>query len=502
MKVSKLRFILDTNVIIPLEDSSILLEEPLQFFIKSAGVKGYKLLYHPATKTDIKRDKNVIRRERSLAALCKYSELESHNVTKDELINDWGDVSSPNDLCDNFILHSIYRNCADFLVTEDLGIHKKARNLRLSERVLYIQQASNLLRDNFKEENLKFPGILELFLTELNLDMPVFESLSASYGGFESWFEKSQREGRKCWVINESGEIDALAILKDEDSPIITIDDKGLREKTLKICTFKVAPLSRGKHYGELLLKKTFITAFEQDYKNIYLTIREGEQPHLRELLETNGFFSFGKTLTNDGFLDDVYVKSMYPAENSFNEPTLYFSIKYHPHFLISEDTGFFCIPIQPRYHRHLFPEVQIQQELLGSGAIVGNSIRQAYICSSNSNQVTEGSIIFFYRSKDYKQITTFGIVEKVERTNDPTRAIQLTRKRTIYSDEDIKNTCLKGALIILFRVLGHFDKPISREALHELGIKGNTQSIRRLERKPALEILDTNDKRNYFTTS
>lgn len=497
-----MRFILDTNVIIPLEDSSVLLEQPLQLFIKSAGEKGHKLLYHPATKTDIKRDKNIIRKKRSLAALCKYSELESHNVTEDELIDDWGKVGSPNDLCDNFILHSIYRNCADFLVTEDLGIHKKARKFRLSERVLYIQQASNLLQDNFKEENLKFPGILELFLTELTLDLPVFESLSASYGGFESWFQKCQREGRKCWVINESGEIDALAILKEENSPLITTDDRGFRGKTLKICTFKVAPMARGKHYGELLLKKTFITAFEQNYKNIYLTIREGEQPHLRELLETNGFFCFGKTVTNDSFLDDVYVKLMYPVNTNYNEPSLYFSIKYHPYFLITEDTGFFCIPIQPKYHRHLFPEVQIQQELLGNGAIVGNSIRQAYICSSNSNQVTEGSIVFFYRSEDYKEITTFGIVEKVERTSDPERAMQLTRKRTIYSDEDIQNTCLKGALIILFRVLGHLDIPIPRKALHERGIKGNIQSIRRLERNSALEILDTNDKRNYFTTS
>jgi hypothetical protein len=475
------------------------LDQPLQEFVKRAAIDRHELFYHPATIIDIERDKNVKRKERSLSSLCKYSKLENHKFLSSEIDNIFGEKKSPNDDCDNLILHSLYSNCADFLVTEDIGVHRKAKTLNISERVLYIQQASTLLSSDFKEENFKFPGIKELYLSELRLGWSIFDSLLGSYGKFEIWFQKCQRKGRKCWAINETGDLDALAIFKKEKSPIITLDDKGLRGDVLKICTFKVALMARGKHYGELLLKKIFNAAFENDDRYIYITIRVGEQPHLRDLLESNGFYFFGQTKTNDGNIDDVYVKNMCVDINEFNGEALSFSIKLHPYFVINENTKFFCIPIKPKYHRHLFPEVQIQHELIGQGAIVGNSIRQAYICNSNSNMVVTGAIVFFYRSGDHKEITTYGIVEKVERTQDEDRAIQLTRKRTIYSDEDIKHACIGGALIILFRVLGHLDAPVTREHLLEMGVLGNIQSIRNVKQAQAIEILNTNEKRSYI---
>ena len=70
-----MRFLLDTNVIIPLEDSSKILERPLAEFIRSAKDNNHVLLYHPATIDDINRDKNSNRRKISLSRLVKYSSL-------------------------------------------------------------------------------------------------------------------------------------------------------------------------------------------------------------------------------------------------------------------------------------------------------------------------------------------------------------------------------------------------------------------------------------------
>lgn len=495
-----MRFLLDTNVLIPLEDSSKLLEQPLETFISRAFNSKHSLLYHEATIKDIERDKNPLRRKRSLQTLKKYEKISNHRFHKEEINNVFGNSKSDNDWCDNIILHSLFRNCVDFLITEDIGIHRKAKLLGLSERVLYIQQASNFLEETFTESNFQFPGIMEDYVSNIKDEQPIFESLNETYPEFFEWLNKVKKQARKYWAISSYEEkIEAILIFKEELNPLITIDNRGLPGKTLKMCTFKVAPLARGKHYGELLLKKAFDTAFKRSLSHVYVTIREKEQPHLRHLLESNGFFLFGKKASSEGNLDDIYVKTTFPAKKDNALPSLDFAIKFYPHFKLDSSVDCFCIPIQPKYHRHLFPEIQLQHELIGQGAIVGNAIRQAYICNSNINQVKPSSLVFFYRSKDYREITTYGIVEQVERTKRPSRAYQLTRKRTIYSNKDIENLCTDGALILLFRVLGHLDKPVSREQLQDWGVRGNTQSIRKLSTQQAKNILSSNEKRNYF---
>jgi hypothetical protein len=72
----QLRFLLDTNILIPLQDSMIVLEPSLANFVRLAGVGGHQLLYHPASKTDIDRDRNVQRRDRTLERLQQYTRLE------------------------------------------------------------------------------------------------------------------------------------------------------------------------------------------------------------------------------------------------------------------------------------------------------------------------------------------------------------------------------------------------------------------------------------------
>jgi len=50
-----MRFLLDTNIIIPLEDSSHALEESLANFVRIAHEHGHVLVYHPASEDDFKK---------------------------------------------------------------------------------------------------------------------------------------------------------------------------------------------------------------------------------------------------------------------------------------------------------------------------------------------------------------------------------------------------------------------------------------------------------------
>jgi hypothetical protein len=62
----RLRFLLDTNILIPLQYTMLVLEPSLANFVRLAGVGGHQLLYHPASKIDIERDKDMERRARTL----------------------------------------------------------------------------------------------------------------------------------------------------------------------------------------------------------------------------------------------------------------------------------------------------------------------------------------------------------------------------------------------------------------------------------------------------
>jgi hypothetical protein len=94
----RLRFLLDTNVLIPLQDPSQVLQESLAGLVRLAGVGGHQLLYHPATIADFERDVDDSRRNRNLGRLAQFSSLDNIPPCP------WNtSSSSKNDACDNEI---------------------------------------------------------------------------------------------------------------------------------------------------------------------------------------------------------------------------------------------------------------------------------------------------------------------------------------------------------------------------------------------------------------
>jgi len=77
-----MRFLLDTNVLIPLEDSQLPLVPSLASFVRLANSHGHPLLYHPASEDDIREDTRVLlfRFVRHLNRAIPFSELTHHRV--------------------------------------------------------------------------------------------------------------------------------------------------------------------------------------------------------------------------------------------------------------------------------------------------------------------------------------------------------------------------------------------------------------------------------------
>ena len=125
----------------------------------------------------------------------------------------------------------------------------------------------------------------------LDVQDPIFESLREDYPPFDEWFTKCRRQQRQTWTIRHLGRYGGLCIVNPE-----TPAPYGLRGKTPKICTFKVARDSRGHRYGELLLKALFEFMYTNDYEAAFVEVYE-KHADLIELFQDSGF---GQVAVND----------------------------------------------------------------------------------------------------------------------------------------------------------------------------------------------------------
>src|SRR5574340_429636 len=269
-------FLLDTNILIPLEDSQIPLRESLANFVRLSSQHGHQLVYHPATVDDIQRDTNIDRRTQTLQRLKPYVCLEPRptcpwniaatypNDTADNEILyalhcdavpigrtqtlqrlkqyvcleprptcPWNIAATyPNDAADNEILYALHCDAVHALVTEDRGIHDKARARELLGRVYTIQTAEDWLRRLHEPQTVVLPNIEEVELYSITPELPIsfFDSLRASYAGVDDWFRAKAREGRRAWVMRQpEGQLGALCVFAHQHHEQITDDGRKMK---------------------------------------------------------------------------------------------------------------------------------------------------------------------------------------------------------------------------------------------------------------------------------
>ena len=287
-----MRFLLDTNVLIPLEDSAIPLKESLANFVRLASENKHVLLYHPASEDDIAEDKNETRRLQTLQRLRQYPMLDHRPVCP------WNTVETKrNDAVDNEILYALSLHAASALVTEDRGIHDKAKARGLLDRVFTIQTAEDLLLRLHENIGVRLPNIEEMPLYRLTplLETEFFDSLREGYPPFDDWFREKAEEGRRAWVHwQQPDELGGICIYARQDNERIA-ETLTLRGPALKLSTFKVGESSRGRKVGELFLKAAFKFATANRLENIFIHGDEEQHYFLFSLLSDFGFEKVAK---------------------------------------------------------------------------------------------------------------------------------------------------------------------------------------------------------------
>lgn len=486
-----MRFLLDTNILIPLEDSKRQLRPSLAAFVRLANANGHTLMYHPASEDDIQQDADDDRRAQTLARLAQYTPLE----VRPECPWNVG-VTKRNDAADNEILYALYLNAAHALVTEDQGIHAKSKARGLVHRVYTIQTAEDLLQRLHAKIPVQLPNIEDVPLYSLtpHLGRQFFDNLRVGYGGFNAWFESKAQEGRHAWVNWEREDVlGGICIYARQDNEAIT-EEITLPGSALKLATFKVGETNRGRKIGELFLKAAFRYATHNRLENIFIHGDVDKHHFLFEMLKDFGFLHVGSHPGSDG-RDAVYLKEhpLVPPHDPI--PPFEYLCRYFPHFRHDEATSKFMIPIKPEYHRILFPDYNSpadrQMFLFRPPNTAGNAIKMAYLCHAQTKNINPGDVVLFYRSTDERAITTIGVVESYETLEDADEIVAKVKRRTVYSMTDINLMAQKPTRVMLFRLVRHLTNPLSQLWLEQANVlNGPPQSITKIEHERFEKIL------------
>lgn len=479
----RLRFLLDTNVLIPLQDSLQILEGSLANFVRLASIGGHQLMYHPANIADFERDPNADRRQRNLQRIRQYPAL----VAPASCI--WNTPETgPNDACDNELLYALHCDAVHALVTEDRGIHAKARLLGLARRVYTVQTAEDWLKRLHETRQIVLPNIQDVPLHSLTPELRgnFFDSLREGYpakagrDGFDDWFRRKAREDRYAWIYrHDSGALGALCIYQIQNDEILNDAGDVLSGPALKLCTFKVGEAVRGRKIGELFLKAAFRFATENQCQYLFITAKAQSQDYLIRVLSDFGFEERG-CYRGDLVLVKSHPVGQPPAESI--TPIEYVR-RYFPHYRSDSSVQKFLVPIQPRYHGILFPDyTSIQSSLFAPSGHVGNAIKLAYLCHAKTKSIRPGDLLLFYRTIDEKSVTSLGVVERFEVSSDGAEIASLVSRRTVYSLSEIDELAKKPTKVILFRLVTHLSTGVSYDQLIlDDVVTGPIQSIRKV---------------------
>ncbi|HYC78019.1 MAG TPA: GNAT family N-acetyltransferase [Planctomycetota bacterium] len=480
-----MRFLIDTNILIALEPAGNPAlhanTDRAAELLSLVHAGGHTPMLHPASHVDIGRDQDPTRREQVARLATKYAPLSMPPRPSAQMITAMGGPfdENSNDWVDCQILSAVALNAVDFLVTEDHGIHRKARRVGIADRVGSIQDVIALLQALLPRIRTAPPAVNARPCYSVDESDPLFDTLRRDYHGFDEWYKRCKLAGRPCWTIEDARGLCGFAMVKPETDPVgITLG------RALKVCTFKVAERAAGNRFGELLLKPIFDYAFANGHSHIYLTTRPGNAALVAFMAD----FGFQQVDARADGGDIVLLKRTVPStdDTEANDP-LSFHIKFGPPRVHPNAASAAVVPIRPEYADLLFPETSPELPLFAGVAACGNALKKAYVSRTKTRSLAAGDLLLFYRSGDVRGAVAVGVVEETRVFSDADDALLWTGKRTVYSRDDLAQMLPSAIFVIKFRQTRALAKPIPLDELCARGlVSAPPQSLVRV---PALSI-------------
>lgn len=474
-----MRILIDTNILIHLEDNKVINEQFAKFY-QTAIANKCDIYYHPACLKDIRKDNNKERKEITLSKLNKYVQMPDPATPNAEFINTVGQKKE-NDEIDNNQLYQAVKNYIDYFITEDKGIQGKAEKINLQNKVLSITEGLKLLNDKYTLVIPQHPLLQECSTREIEneLNDTFFDSLRESYDGFNIWFLKCAKENRRCYLLRVDNKIAAILIFNKESRAEHQLPN--ITDDALKMCTLKVAETVFGYRLGELFLNKMFELCIKGKINQLYLTVF----PHHQQLIELLSKYGFSRYEFKNKYGKDELrmIKSLVKTDYT----SLPQAITSHPFHFDNSTINKFVIPIDPKFYNTLFKDGRFRINTLfdetttSLNEIEGNTISKAYLCKSKRLSMKEGDLLFFYGSKTIKSIEPVGILDSVTYTRDINEIKNLVRRKTVYSDAQLEELVggKKEITVLIFRLVYYLDNPINHKQIKTLeSYSNNFQTI------------------------
>ncbi|XWN37078.1 MAG: PIN domain-containing protein [Balneola sp.] len=432
-----MRVLLDTNILIHRETGYAVNEDIGRLFFWLDKIKAEKII-HPVSVNEIEGHNDEKIKKSFSIKLQHYTTIKTDISLAEEIVKTiCPSDTSQNDKNDTILLNEVFRKRVDLLVTEDKGIHRKAKILGIENSVVRIEKfVEQSTIDHPRLIDYKVLTVKKEYLGNIDLSDPFFDSFKEDYNGFESWFLRKSDE--ITYVCYTDSRISAFLYLKIEDKQEDYSDIEPFLKpkKRVKIGTFKVT--LNGLRLGERFLKIVFDHALLNNVDEIYVTVfpKRQEQLRLINMLEDWGFKEFGIKTSENG-KEKVFTRSFLEI-NTYQSPQTSFPF-------ISNQHRPFVVPIYPEYHTRLLPDSILNTEStmdFKENRPVSNSIRKSYISHSIERNLKPGDPIFFYRTGGYHKsvITTIGIVQKVHNDLSSFEELRaITRKRTVLSDKKLR---------------------------------------------------------------
>lgn len=307
----------------------------------------------------------------------------------------------------------------------------------------------------------KSPSAMDLKLTpfaEIDLSDSFFDSLRASYVGFDDWFRKKAAAGEYAIAYHEDGKLRDFLYLKEESEELTDITPHLPAKHRLKVGTFKID--SRGTRRGERLMKKLLDKAIDLNVEEIYVTIFPEQR--LNPLIRSFENFGFELKATKthvNGKVENVYIRDMRRTDGSILSIYPYTDLRYG---------RFFQLGIKPEYHTRLFPDSILKNEqkydLIHDNSET-NSIYKVYISwAKDVHQLKCGDKIVIYRTSDnqgpanYRSVCTSvcTVLERKLRSDflNVNEFVQYAHKYSVFTESELIRWYNQGGNFTIIRMV------------------------------------------------
>lgn len=503
-----MKVLLDTNILIHREAASAH-NEQIGVLFNWLDKLHYEKWLHPDSLAEIEGHKDDKVVKTMGIKLRSYNRIQTISPDDDkitELRKKFDRSGVQNDTFDTNILKSVYAGRMELLISEDRGIHRKAKFLGVSDRVYTIADfLEKVTAENPGLVGYKVLSVRKRLFGNIDVSESFFDNFRVDYPGFNAWFtRKAEKTAYVC--SDENGKILAFLYLKIEgkDENYTDIKPALTPKKRLKIGTFKVD--LNGFKLGERFLKVVFDNALANKVDEIYVTIfpKRSGQKMLIYLLRDWGFRKHG--MKDNG--EWVFVRDFTP-QFSRKEPKV-----TYPY--VSRKAGIKVISIRPDYHTELLPDSILNNESpddFEENQPHRNAIRKVYVSRSFKKDISPGNIIVFYRTAPknkaayyHSVTTTIGVVESVHTDiKSADEFIRLCRKRSVFTNEELLAqwnwSTVNRPFIINFLYVHSFPVRLNRAKLLSLGIIGNDRIVIENMEQQAFEklILNSNSDGRFI---